>query len=136
MACGLDDNAGAPAVGTRGRSRAARMLRAMPDPRDWLGRIRLRVFALLIGLALAAVAMISLTTVPAWPVLGFAVISAAVAVNTMASKLRLGQTVCLHCGCELRDRVPGVYGIECPECGGLNPSPTLARDARDESDVA
>lgn len=112
------------------------VIAALRDPGDWLGRIRVRLFALLIGLALATIAMISLTTVPAWPVVGVAVISAAVAVNTMASKLRLGQTVCLHCGSELAARAPGVYGIECPECGGLNPSATLARDDSDDADRA
>ncbi len=102
---------------------------SLPDPRDWLRLARIRVFACLIGLALAAIAMISLTTVPAWPVVGVAVISAAVAVNTMASKLRLGHPICLYCGSELTEVEPGVYGVECPECGGLNPGEhRLAKD--------
>ncbi len=89
---------------------------------DWMHRIRLRAFGLVLGLTLVVIAMLSLTTLPAWPVVGVAVAAAAVAVNTMASKLRLEQPICVHCRRDLSDQTPGVYGIVCPQCGTVDAS--------------
>lgn len=83
----------------------------------WMAKIRLRLLAFLLGLALTVIALISLTTLPAWPVLGVAVAAAAVAVNSMASRLRA--SACHGCGHALADCRAGEYGVECPRCGAL-----------------
>jgi hypothetical protein len=82
-------------------------------------KIRLRVLGLLLGLMLAAIATISLTTIPAWPVIGVAVATLAIAVNKMTT--RLSSPICLGCGTDLAKAQPGQYGVECPECGTLTP---------------
>ena len=95
---------------------------------EWMQRIRLRVFALVLGLLLATIATLSLTTLPAWPVVGVAVAAAAFAVNTMVAKLRLEQPVCLHCGQDLSQQTAGVYGVVCPTCGTIDASLLAERD--------
>jgi|GEM_PF-1399353 len=87
-------------------------------------RIRLRVLAVLVGLALAGIGAVSFAAVPIWTVVGVAVAAAAVAVNTMAS--RIGQETCLACGADLSNEPIGAYGVICPECGSL----TEPRDPR------
>jgi len=85
---------------------------------DWMLRIRLRALAYLVAIALFALGVISLTTVPAWPVLGVAFACAVVAVNRIAA--RLDVPVCLQCGTSLDDRAPGEHGIACAQCGAVN----------------
>jgi hypothetical protein len=85
----------------------------------WLHRIRLRILAYAFGIALAAIAMISLTTLPAWPVIGVAVAAVALTVNRVASRLSDG--ACLGCGHSLTGKSSGGYGIACGECGTINP---------------
>jgi predicted RNA-binding Zn-ribbon protein involved in translation (DUF1610 family) len=85
----------------------------------WMHKIRLRVLGLLVGLALAVIATISLTTVPAWPVIGVAFATLAIAVNKMTN--RLSQPTCWGCGEDLAAADEGVYGAECPSCGYLTP---------------
>lgn len=82
---------------------------------DWMARIRLRVLAFLLGLTLAVLGTISLTTLPAWPVVGVAFAAAAVAVNHMTSRLKA--PVCHGCGARLGDEPPGAYGVVCSRCG-------------------
>ena len=88
--------------------------------RDFLAHIRRRVLIMTVGIAMAAVAMISLTTVPAWPVLGVAVAAVAVAVNSAASRLRTDDPSCLACGGSLKDVSAGTHGAICPDCGSIN----------------
>jgi hypothetical protein len=83
-----------------------------------LHRIRLRVLAWVCGIALAAFAMISLASLPAWPVIGIAVAAVAFSVNTLTS--RLGGTACMGCGHDLAGAPSGAYGIACGECGSIN----------------
>ncbi len=85
----------------------------------WMHKVRLRVLGLLLGLALAAIATISLTTVPAWPVIGVAFATLALAVNKMTT--RLNQPTCWGCGSDLANAQEGIYGVECPQCGTLTP---------------
>jgi hypothetical protein len=99
----------------------------------WMYKIRLRVLGLLVGLMLAAVATISLTTIPAWPVIGVAVATLALAVNKMTT--RLGQPTCWGCGSDLAQAEAGQYGVECPSCGSLTPRGSVASVGRD-SDAA
>jgi hypothetical protein len=85
----------------------------------WMHKIRLRVLGLLLGLVLAAIAAVSFTTWPAWPVIGVAVATLAIAVNKMTT--RLAQPVCWGCGTDISRATPGQYGVECPSCGSLTP---------------
>lgn len=86
-----------------------------------LQRIRLRVLALLVGTTLAVIGLVSFAAWPVWPVVGVAVATVAIAVNTMAH--RLSQPVCYSCGKELTKRDPGEHGVVCEQCGSLNPLP-------------
>jgi hypothetical protein len=84
----------------------------------WLRKIRLRAFAMLVGAALTALALASLLSVPAWPILGVAFAAVAVVVHSMASKL--SQPVCLNCATHLAGQPSGERGVICPSCGTLN----------------
>lgn len=94
----------------------------------WMSRIRLRVLAFMVGLAFTAIGILSLTTLPAWPVVGVAVAAAAMAVNTMTSKLKV--PICHGCGKPLGDTPGGQYGVVCPKCGFLTQTgqPRLVMD--------
>jgi len=85
---------------------------------SWMHRIRLRALAWVAGIVLAAVAMVSFTAVPAWPVIGVAVAVVALAVNTLTS--RLGGAICLGCGKDLSGQPSGGYGIACGDCGTIS----------------
>ncbi len=87
----------------------------------WMSKIRLRVLAFLLGLVFTAIGIVSLTTIPAWPIVGVAVAAAAVAVNTMTSKLKV--PICHGCGKPLGDAPSGQYGVICPSCGFLTQTP-------------
>lgn len=94
----------------------------------WMSKIRLRVLAFMLGLVFTAIGIVSLTTIPAWPIVGVAVAAAAVAVNTMTSKLKI--PICHGCGKPLGDAPSGQYGVICPNCGFLTQTThaTLAHD--------
>jgi hypothetical protein len=85
----------------------------------WMHRIRLRALAWMAGIVLAAVAMVSLTAIPAWPVIGMAVAVAALTVNTITS--RLGGAICLGCGKDLTGQPSGGHGVACNDCGTISP---------------
>ena len=91
-----------------------------------LHKIRLRVLAVLVALTLAVWAAISLAALPALPVLGVAIFTAAAAVNQLTA--RLGTPTCGGCGGKLEGSKLGAYGIECPHCGRLNAPPTRTAD--------
>lgn len=84
----------------------------------WLHRIRLRTFAIIVGLALASIALVSVWTVPAWPVFGVAIAAVAVTVNSLGS--RLTKSTCLACGHDLSNAPSGTYGRTCGNCGAIN----------------
>ncbi|MEM8756860.1 MAG: hypothetical protein AAGF47_03665 [Planctomycetota bacterium] len=106
----------------------------------FLYKLRLRAFAVLVGLSLAAVGVVSMVSAPVWPVVAGAVAIAAVVVNTVAS--RLTQPVCIGCGTVLDNQPVGQYGVVCPSCGtiaspaGLNPPAELAQAPNQEPDTA
>ena len=83
----------------------------------WMSKIRLRVLAFMLGLVFTAIGIVSLTTIPAWPIVGVAVAAAAVAVNSMTSKLKV--PICHGCGKPLGNAPSGQYGVICPSCGFL-----------------
>ncbi|MEL7484943.1 MAG: hypothetical protein AAFN41_11405 [Planctomycetota bacterium] len=83
-----------------------------------LHKLRLRAFAVVVGLILAAVGVVSIVSAPAWPVVAGAVAIAAVAVNSVAS--RLTKTICLGCGHNVTGAPVGQYGVVCPKCGTIS----------------
>ena len=83
----------------------------------WMHKVRLRVLALLVGTVLAAIATASLTALPVWPVVGFAVAAAAYGVNKITARLR--QPTCWGCGGDLTREPAGSYGQICPKCGTI-----------------
>ncbi len=88
--------------------------------RDWFSRIRRRVLVWTVGIAVAAIVTISLTTIPTWPVVGIAVLAAATAINTLAGRLHTDTLTCLRCGVGLAGEKPGTYGVVCKSCGAIN----------------
>lgn len=83
----------------------------------FLHNLRLRVFAVLTAVILAAVAVISLGAWPV-PVVSVALLTAAAVLNTMTSKLAV--SVCSGCGKSLGGVPTGAYGAVCPSCGTIN----------------
>lgn len=83
----------------------------------FLHRTRLRALAVIVGVALTALALISLTAVPAWPVVGVAVAAAAVAIHNLSH--RLSHPTCLTCGHNLAGHPTGEHGRICPSCGAI-----------------
>lgn len=84
---------------------------------SWMHKIRLRVLALLVATALAAIGAVSLAALPVWPVVGVAVATAAFVFNSMTSKL--SHPVCWGCGGDIAKIPSGEYGVICPKCGSI-----------------
>lgn len=94
----------------------------------WLRKLRLRVFAVLVGLSLAALGVVGLASWPALPVWGVTLTIATVVVNKMTAKL--SSMTCSGCGSDLTGTPTGAYGAVCPKCGAINTvhaSPRLAQ---------
>jgi len=81
-------------------------------------RIRFRVLAFVLGLALAGFGAISWAALPALPVIGVAVATAAVVVRSMTSPLT--SSACRGCGVDLAALPAGEHGVSCPACGRVN----------------
>lgn len=96
---------------------------AAPDSKrmTMMHRIRLRVFAVLVGTTLAVIGAVSWAALPVWPVVLGAVATIALVVNGMTS--RLNQPVCWTCGEDISKQAAGTYGAVCPKCGSLNTTP-------------
>lgn len=86
----------------------------------WMHKTRLKVLAFSMGIALAALGVISLTALPAWPVVGVAVAAVALTVNRVAARLSVNQAMCFGCGLSIADAPVGEYGSVCPHCGAVN----------------
>lgn len=106
----------------------------------WISRLRVKALAWILGIALAAIAMVSFVG-GAWvPVVGVALAAAAVSVHRIAAGL--DRPRCMNCGHDMSDKVVGMHGVPCPKCGSLHhPLPpdatedTLA-DLSDDDSVA
>lgn len=83
----------------------------------FLHKIRLRAFAIVLGLVLAIIGVTAMLSAPAWPFVAGAVAIAAVAVNKVAS--RLSQPLCIGCGGTIATEPIGQYGVVCPRCGTI-----------------
>jgi hypothetical protein len=84
---------------------------------SWLHKIRRRVLWIAVGVGLTTLGVISVTTIPAWPVVGLAVATLALVVNQMAAKL--SSPTCLGCGNDLKGQPRGEHGTICPHCGSI-----------------
>ena len=103
----------------------------------WMQKLRLRVFALLAGLALLVVTVVGVFAVPVLPAIGVAVGIALTMVNSMTS--RLEHMTCSGCGSDIAQVPAGTHGIPCPKCGTINHpfntgEPFYAFDLSDEED--
>lgn len=99
-----------------------------------MSRIRLRALAVLVGVATAAIATVSLIGLPALPVVGVAVATVAVAINKITSRLR--DPVCYGCGTDIAGLPSGEYGVICPSCGSMSPKEAVAKRRAGEKPVA
>lgn len=99
----------------------------------WMRRLRLKLYAMLAAVALAAFAVVSWTTAPVWPVVFGAVAVVAVCVNTLTSKLR--GSVCWSCGGDVSQEPIGAYGRICPGCGAVTQPTTRMALLEDHSDA-
>lgn len=88
--------------------------------RGWFRVVRRRAAAWTIAIAAVAVATISVAGLPAWPVIGVAVLAVATTLNTIASRLQADRLFCLGCGEDLTGRPAGTYGVVCGNCGAIN----------------
>ncbi|MFO0832717.1 MAG: hypothetical protein U0637_12860 [Phycisphaerales bacterium] len=82
-----------------------------------LDTARRRVLWTVTGVAATAVAVVAWTTLPAWPVVGVAVATAVLAVNTLASKVRAD--ACWGCGEKIAGLPRSEHGVMCPKCGAI-----------------
>lgn len=80
--------------------------------------VRLRALWVVVGAAATALGVISMTTLPAWPVLGVAVAAVALVLNTITRGVT--RTTCLGCGLGLDKAPEGSHGRMCPHCGAVN----------------
>lgn len=85
---------------------------------NWLHKLRLRAFAVLVASIFGALAVVGWLSVPVLPALGVAIITAAAVVNTMAS--RLAMPTCSGCGNDLSQAPAGTHGVICYDCGTIN----------------
>ena len=90
----------------------------MKTTKAYFSRIRLRALAWLLGIALAAVATVAVSSVSWVPVVFGAVAAAAVSLSNTAR--RLSKPTCLECGIDLTGEPVGTYGIICRECGAIH----------------
>jgi hypothetical protein len=89
----------------------------------WLGNIRRRALWIVVFLLATALGVIAWTTIPAWPVVGVAVASVALVLNSLTS--RLAPDVCLSCGVDIAQQPRGAHGRICHACGAVNELPGL-----------
>lgn len=103
--------------------------------------LRRRVLWTVVCVAAATLAVVSWTALPALPIVAGGVAAIALAVNTLAARLR--QDACLGCGESIAGRPHGEHGIICPSCGHLSSDmhlndesvrPTLADAGLDDPD--
>lgn len=86
----------------------------------YLHKLRLRAFGIVVGLGLATVGLLSMSILPALPVVVGAFAVAALVVNKVAAQL--SNPVCIGCGGKLDNEPLGQYGVICPKCGTISAS--------------
>jgi hypothetical protein len=88
---------------------------------DWMNILRRRALWVVVGAGLTVLGVLSLTAVPAWPVVGVAVAAAAIVLNSLTARLQA--TTCLGCGGDLAGQPNSPHGRMCPTCGTINEKP-------------
>lgn len=83
----------------------------------WMHQVRRRALWIAVGVGLTTLGVLSVTTIPAWPLVGVAVATLAIAINRVAS--RLSQPTCYGCGESLAGQPHGERGVICPHCGSI-----------------
>jgi hypothetical protein len=94
----------------------------------FLHSIRRRVLWIVVGVGLTTLGVISMTTLPAWPVVGAAVATIALVLNGMTRSLR--ESVCLGCGGSIAGLPHGEHGVICPGCGHVSSDMHLAEHSK------
>lgn len=94
---------------------------------EWIRRARYRALAYVVAITLAAAATIAFGGLPWLPVVGAAVVTAAVSVSKLTTKLL--KPTCMDCGRDLSGEPVGMQGIACPDCGSVQ-MPNLVDLAR------
>jgi hypothetical protein len=92
----------------------------------FLHSMRRRVMWIVVGVGLTTLGVISMTTLPAWPIVGAAVATIALVLGGMTRSLK-GE-VCLGCGNSISGLPHGDYGVICPGCGHVTSSMHLAEN--------
>ena len=85
---------------------------------QWMLKLRLRVFALLVALSIIVYGVVSIFSVGVLPAVGAAIAIAVTMVNSMAS--RLDTMTCAGCGDSIEQLPAGTHGIACMNCGTIN----------------
>jgi predicted RNA-binding Zn-ribbon protein involved in translation (DUF1610 family) len=80
--------------------------------------MRRRALWVVVVVALTAVGVLTWTAMPAWPVIGVAIATTALVLNTITKDL--SQDRCLGCGESIAHQPVGVHGRVCPKCGTVN----------------
>jgi hypothetical protein len=97
----------------------------------WMHQVRRRILWIAVGVGLTTLGVVSVTTMPAWPLVGVAVATLAIAINHLAG--RLSEPTCYGCGENLAGQPRGERGTICPHCGSIN---QWVADAGDVEDLA
>ncbi len=84
----------------------------------WMQKLRLRVFALLVALAILVFGVVGMLSIPVLPAVGVAITIAVTMVNSMTS--RLDVLTCAGCGGSIEQSPAGTHGIACVKCGTVN----------------
>ena len=84
----------------------------------WMQKLRLRVFALLVALAILVFGVVGMLSIPVLPAVGVAITIAVTMVNSMTS--RLDALTCAGCGSSIAQLPAGTHGIACKSCGTVN----------------
>ncbi len=85
---------------------------------QWMLKLRLRVFALLVALAILVFTVVGMLSMPVLPAVGAALAIAVTMVNSMTS--RLDVMTCAGCGQSIEKMPAGTHGIACQGCGTIN----------------
>jgi hypothetical protein len=92
----------------------------------FLHQIRRKVLWVVVGVGVTTLAILSWTALPALPIVGVAVATIALVINTMTARLR--QPICHGCGVSIAGLPHGEHGVICPDCGHITSGMHLAED--------
>jgi hypothetical protein len=84
----------------------------------WMHRIRRRALWVVVVVGVTTLGLLAMSTIPAWPVVGVAVATLAIALGSITRSV--SPSICLGCGHDVSDVPAGTHGRLCPTCGALN----------------